>query len=144
MLNFVNISGGVLILIVVITTFILRNKKTVLDKKYFMRRWTKLQKLCSSKKTWYQAVIEADNLLDEALKKRHFHGKTTGERLVSAQHFFTSNDAVWLSHKLKNKITDHNYRELSRKDTLEALAAFRLALKDLGALGPDKKGKKNA
>src|ERR1044072_8295612 len=52
------------------------------NQSYYMEKWVALQKHCVSRKTWPLAIIEADNLLDEALKSKGFKGKTTGERLV--------------------------------------------------------------
>lgn len=97
-------------------------------------RWQAVQKLCSNKKEWYLAIIEADRLLDDVLKRRHYKGKTTGERLVSAQHDFTNNESLWFGHKLYNRINDDKLVKLRKQDTLEALGGFRQALKDLGAL----------
>lgn len=105
-----------------------------LKSKKFNQRWQALQKHCATRKTWPQAIIEADNLLCEALKKRGFKGKTTGERLVAAQHELTSNDKVWFGHKLRNRIADEDVRKLKKQDILEALSGFRQALRDLGAL----------
>lgn len=142
MYNAIDIASGSAIFVIAVVGIILGNRRHVpLDKKYFQRRWNRLQKLCSDKKLWYKAIVDADELLDEALIKSNFKGKTTGERLVSAQHYFSANDAVWFSHKLKNKITDDNLKKLSKKQTLEALGAVRLALSDLGALKEAKREK---
>lgn len=100
----------------------------------FQQRWQDLQRHCGSRKTWPEAIIEADNLLCEALKKRGYKGKTTGERLVAAQHELSANEEVWFGHKLRNKIVDTDVRKLKKQDILEALAGFRQALRDLGAL----------
>lgn len=97
-------------------------------------RWQAVQKYCSDKKTWHLAVTDADRLLDDVLKRRHYKGKTTGERLVSAQHDFTNNESLWFGHKLYNRIQDDGFKKLTKQDTLEALGGFRQALKDLGAL----------
>lgn len=111
-----------------------RRKK--LNQAYFTDRWKALQQHCASRKTWPQAIIEADNLLSDALKKSHFKGKTTGERLVAAQRSLTENEIVWHGHKLRNKIDQEglDVRTLKKKDMVIALAGFRQALRDLGAL----------
>ena len=97
-------------------------------------RWQTLQKHCADKKTWHLAITDADRLLDDVLKRRLYKGKTTGERLVSAQHDFSNNESLWFGHKLYNRIQDDDFKKLSKQDTLEALGGFRQALKDLGAL----------
>lgn len=80
------------------------------------------------------AVIDADKLLDDALKKRHFRGKTMGERLVSAQRSLSDNDAVWYAHKLRNRLVHEPDIKLKKKEAQTALTGFRQGLKDLGAL----------
>ena len=113
-----------------------RRKPRKLNPRHFDTRWQELQKLCANRKTWPQAIIEADNLLDEALKKSRFKGKTPGERLVSAQHHLSTNDLIWLGHKLRNHISQDevDVRTLKKKDVIDSLAGFRQALRDLGAL----------
>ncbi len=107
-------------------------KKLNVDK--FTIEWKTLQKNCATRKTWPVALLEADELLDRALKQRRFKGKTTGERLVAAQHQLTSNETVWLSHKYCQKIRNSDVRTLKKKEVVDALAGFRQALRDLGAL----------
>lgn len=144
MYSIINIGGGVLAIAVLVIVILFRGRGTSnikLNRRYFQAKWQRLQKLCSDKKTWYQAIVDADSLLDEALKQRHFKGKTTGERLVSAQHYISANDELWLSHKLKNKITENHLHKIGKKETIEALAAFRSALIDIGALKAEKKTK---
>lgn len=111
-------------------------RKKKLNQAKFTEQWQELQKLCSSRKTWPQAILEADKLVDEALKKRRYKGHTTGERLVAAQHELTSNDKIWFGHKLRNKLEQDNVdvRTLKKQDMLDALGGFRQALRDLGAL----------
>jgi hypothetical protein len=103
---------------------------------YFTESWQDLQGYCSSRKTWPKAITEADKLLDKALKQRNFKGKTTGERLVSAQKQLSFNEAVWFSHKFSKKIIEDqiDVRKLKKKDVVMALAGFREALRDLGVL----------
>ena len=105
--------------------------------KRYTRRWKELQKHCATRKSWPKAIIEADKLMDDALKARHFKGKTTGERLVAAQHTLSDNEVVWFSHKLRKSIDGVDVRKLKKQDIVEALAGFRQALKDLGALKND-------
>ncbi len=104
-----------------------------LNTEHYTERWRELQKHCKTRKTWPLAVIDADNLLNEVLKQLHFKGKTTGERLVAAQHKLSANEAVWFGHKLRNRIVHEDVRKLKKQDIVSALSGFRQALKDLGA-----------
>ena len=105
-----------------------------LDTAKFKQRWQEVQKLCRGSKTWPLAVINADKLLDEALKKQRCKGKTMGERLVTAQRRLSNNDSVWFGHKLRNRVVHEDLTKLRQTDVQIALRGFRQALKDLGAL----------
>lgn len=100
----------------------------------FQTKWRELQQLCGKSEGWSEAVVLADKLLDEALKKRNIKGKTMGERMVKAQRTFTDNDGVWFAHKLRNKIDSDPSMKLKESDVKTALIAFRQALKDIGVL----------
>jgi hypothetical protein len=127
------IGIGVLILISLASS-LKRRRGSSLNPDEFMSRWKELQKYCAQRKTWPLAIVEADNLLDDALKKRHYKGKTMGERLVSAQRTLSDNESVWFGHKLRNRIVHEDVRKLRKQDVLEGLNGFRQALRDLGAL----------
>lgn len=128
-----------LVLIVILTilfVFVRRlNSKKLKNDKVF-ERWIRLQKNCSTRKTWPTAIIEADQLLADVLRCKGYKGKTTGERLVAAQHDISSNDSVWFGHKLSKEIGGKDVRTIKKQDVLGALAGIRQALKDLGALKP--------
>lgn len=122
----------VLLILVIGASFLQRRPK--IKRPYFEKRWKELQTLCGSNNTWPLAIINADKLLDEALKKRRFKGKTMGERLVAAQRALSDNDGVWFGHKLRNRLVHEDSVKLKEKDVRQALLGFRRALKDLGAL----------
>ena len=135
MKNIIELGVSVfLIIILMILASLAQRRPRTLKTEYFAERWDELQKLCRDKTTWPLSVINADKLLDEALKKRHFKGKTMGERLVSAQRILTNNDAVWFGHKLRNRLVHEESVKLKQSDVKQALVGFRQALKDLGAL----------
>ncbi|MDB5182850.1 MAG: hypothetical protein JWO47_634 [Candidatus Saccharibacteria bacterium] len=117
-----------------LVTFFLKRPKKDLDRQHFRKQWKELQKQCAKAETWALAVIQADSLLDEALKKKRFKGKTMGERLVSAQRSLTNNDGVWFGHKLRNQLVHQTDVALREKDIRHALIGIGQALKDLGAL----------
>lgn len=100
----------------------------------FAEKWRELQSFCKDKATWPEAIIAADKLLDRALRKRKFKGKSMGERLVSAQRIFTNNDTVWFAHNLYKKLNAEKDAKVKEADVKSALVGFRQALRDLGAL----------
>lgn len=105
-----------------------------LDHQYFQQKWGELLARVKTPEGMVLAVIDADKLLDEALKRHHFRGKTMGERLVAAQRSISDNDAVWYAHKLRNRLVHEPNVRLKKKEAQAALSGFRMGLKDLGAL----------
>jgi hypothetical protein len=111
-----------------------KRKPRTLNQAYFQQKWQETQSLCGKQEMWPLAVINADTLVDEALKKRKYKGKTMGERLMAAQHEIKENDQAWFAHKLRNKLVHEEVKKLKKKDVMDALLGFRAVLKDLGAL----------
>jgi hypothetical protein len=105
-----------------------------LEKGPFREAWRGIIEKAANESTFALAVINADKLLDSALKKRNFKGETMGERLVSAKNTLSRRQRVWEAHKLRNRLVHDEAVRLDRKKTLEALKGYESALKDLGAL----------
>jgi len=131
------IAGGAVIVMTVVVVamkMMIRRAPLRLKKSKFRREWKQLQAFCKDKTTWPDALQRADKLLDKALIKRGFKGKSTGERIVAAQRTFSDNDMLWFAHKLSRKTEENPKLKLSEKDVKEALLSFAQALKDLNAL----------
>ncbi len=123
-----------LIVVSAVSFFIFKKKPQKLKVEDYVAKWKRLQSFCRDKATWSLAIIDADKLLDSALKKRRFGGRSMGERLVSAQHSLTNNDGIWFAHNLCKKIITDSDTRLKEVDVKAALVAYRQALKDIGAL----------
>lgn len=136
-MKFVAIALAVLVILVV--GLVLWRRRRPIQTDRYQQKWHELQQLCRDKAAWPKAVLDADRLLDEALRKRRFGGKTMGERMVKAQRTFTDNDGAWFGHKLRNKIEADPEMKLKEADVKDALIGIRQALKDLGALPQNKK-----
>jgi hypothetical protein len=128
------VAAGVVFVLLLVVAWRFRRRPKKLDIEYCKTRWQEAQKLCAKEETWPLAIINADKLLEEVLKKRKYKGKTMGEKLVSAQHDIGDNDLVWFAHKLRNKLVQDEIKKLKKKYVMEALIGFRESLKDLGAL----------
>lgn len=124
----------ILLILVFGTSYLLRRKPKSLNQAYYQERWKKLQGMLKDKETWPLAIIDADKLLDDALKRSRYKGKTMGERLVSAQRQITNNDGTWYGHKLRNRLVHESDVKLREREVKDALIGIRSALKDLGAL----------
>lgn len=127
------LAGGIFVALVILA-LVYRKIPKKLRPERFGDKWKELQAFCRDKATWSDAILEADRLLDEALKRRKFKGKSMGERMVSAQRYFTNNDDLWFAHNLCKKLKADGEMKLKEADVKDALVGFRQGLRDLGAL----------
>ncbi len=111
----------------------LNRQKIGLDHAYYAKSWDEIVKDKNSG-SMQMAIMEADKLVDHAMKSRGIRGETMGERLKSAKGMFRNNDDVWRSHKLRNRLAHEHGTKLNIFVTEQALKGFKSALKDLGAL----------
>jgi hypothetical protein len=84
--------------------------------------------------SYHLSVMNADKLLDKALVERGFAGKNTGERMKDAVKSFSDRNGIWQAHKLRNIIAHEQDAYVTYEQARYALASFRQALKDLGAI----------
>jgi hypothetical protein len=84
--------------------------------------------------SFHLCVLNADKLLDQALRERGIKGETMGERMKTIKDTWTNANAVWTAHKLRNQIAHESDVQVSYDDARRALASFKQALKDVGAI----------
>lgn len=132
------VMAGVIALFIGIVSLmvllVVRQRRKPLNVEKYTIRWKEAQKKCAKKETWPLAIIDTDKLLDDVLKAKHYKGKSTGERLMTAQHDLTDNDWVWCAHKLRNQLVHEDGVQLTQNKVREALMGYRQALRDLGAI----------
>ena len=106
------------------------------DVEDYQTRFLKIENSLSreNKLSYNVAVIEADKLLDRALMELGIPGKTMGERLKASSGRFSQLNSVWYAHKQRNQIAQEQDFNLEYNQAKHALASFRQALKDLGAI----------
>lgn len=84
--------------------------------------------------SYHMAILNADKLVDEALRDRGFRGETMGERMKNAAQIFSDRNGIWTAHKLRNQIAHEVDVHISYEQARHALINFKRALKDLGAI----------
>jgi len=110
-------------------------RRSHLDKKYYQKQWQEITSSVSTDSSTQQfAILQADKLLDRALKEKGYSGATMAERMKKANNAFSQRDAVWLAHKLRNRIAHEDNVRINPVWTEKALRSFQRGLKDLGAL----------
>ncbi|HRQ87118.1 MAG TPA: hypothetical protein PLY16_03325 [Candidatus Saccharibacteria bacterium] len=127
--------AGILIagaLLYIIISFAKRPSK--LDVEKYRGQWLKIEKAFNKDdaNTYSIAVLNADSLLDKALKDKGIAGTTMGERMKQAS--WSNADSVWAAHKLRNKIAHEHDTKVEYRHARMALNSFKQALKDLGAI----------
>lgn len=102
----------------------------------YRSKWLAIEQSLSkgSLQTAPLAIINADKLVDAALRERGVGGNTMGERMKTAESLWSRSDALWDAHKLRNRIVHETDASVSYDQARRALAAYKRALKDLGAI----------
>lgn len=127
------------VLVVAIVAFAglgqLNKKHSGLDHRFYLEQWAKIEGFkANGAAGMHLAIMEADKLLDHALKARGFAGETMGDRLKSANKAFMNTQAIWDAHKLRNRLAHEQNVQVSGMAADNALRALKAGLKDLGAM----------
>lgn len=126
------VVAGLLVAVIMIT----KKSAPGLDLAVYRSRWLKIEQVLSRDEpsSYLLAILEADKLLDQALRDRGIAGQTMGERMKAAQATWSNANAVWGAHKVRNRIAHESGFQVSYDETRRALGGFRQGLKDLGAI----------
>lgn len=120
---------------VAIIVALTRKGPTSLNKQEYQAKWLRIeQSVTKEESSWHLAIMNADKLLDHALRARGFKGQTMGERMKSAKDTFSNRNAIWTAHKLRNQIAHEPDVRISAPQMKQALKSFKAALRDMGAL----------
>jgi len=113
-----------------------KNGKKYLNVDYYRSKWLSVEKQLKSDEpsSFHLVVLNADKLLDQALKERGFKGQNMGERLRSSGDSLSNRNAVWAAHKLRNQVAHESDVRVSYDNARVALDSFKQALKDIGAI----------
>lgn len=129
---------GVLILAIVLIVYISFKGKVApeLKREKYQAQWLEIENSISRNNlpACQMAIMNADKLLDCALKARRYAGETMGERMKSAKDTWKNANNVWTAHKVRNKLAHEAGASVSYELTLQTLSAYKQALKDVGAI----------
>jgi len=126
------VAVGLIIIIILAVIIFLYSRKP--HSRRFRKKWTRIKSKLPKEDQWVEALVEADNLLDAALRKKNYTGKTVGEKLVKAEKIFTDKDEVWFGHKLSKKAQEKPDFKIKKADMKRALLGLQKGLKDLDVL----------
>lgn len=106
-------------------------------KKKIVKKWDNIEKKLESRRETDRklAIIEADNLFDDLLKKIGYRGKDMGERLKQIDVSKIANiDEIWQAHKVRNNIVHSPDYKLKRSEAEKAIGAYGKAFEELEVL----------
>lgn len=99
--------------------------------------WDQIKKLGQSESSsdWNMAVIRADALLDDTLRRKGYDGETIKERLdIVDPSILKSIDRVWSAHRLRNMIAHDPEEQHTRETITHALNSYEQAFRELGMI----------
>jgi len=126
------IVGGLLFVFVSIA----KNSPKALDVEKYRSRWLSIETALSrdNASSHILCVLNADKLLDQALRDRGIAGKTMAERMKSCQGKWTNGNGLWAAHKVRNRLAHETDAVIDYDRAKQALVAYKQGLKDLGAI----------
>ena len=133
---FLLIAIAIVGIMVFVAVSITSKKRYSFDKEEYQTAWLKIENSLTkdNKQSYNAVVIDADKLLDKALNEMGLPGKTMGERMKRAGGYFSQVNSVWYAHKIRNQIAHEHGFSVDYNQAKHALANFKQALKDLGAV----------
>ncbi len=112
-----------------------RPEMTGLTREQVAERWKMIRDMSQQNSMGAKlAVMEADSLVDSALKSLSMPGQTMGERLKFAGYKYPALQKVWWAHKLRNQLAHEATFQLATSQAKQALDEFERALKTLNVL----------
>jgi hypothetical protein len=107
-----------------------------MDRGVIQARWDEIERMASAggEMNLKMAVMEADKLLDYALKAMAIPGTTLGERLKFAAYKHPNIRNVWNAHRLRNQLAHEASYYLDPGFARKALRDFKDALRLLNVL----------
>lgn len=126
------IFGGLLFVVISLT----KNNPRNLDQDKFRSRWMEIESQLKRNEShsYTVCILNADKLLDQALRDRGLPGKTMAERMKQHQGKWTNGNGVWAAHKLRNRLAHETDARVDYERARQALIAYKQGLKDVGAI----------
>lgn len=126
------IFGGLLFAVISMA----KNSPRTLDVDKYRSRWLNIETMLKRDDDHSHTicVLEADKLLDQALREKGLSGKTMAERMKQCQGKWTNGNGVWAAHKLRNRLAHETDVRIDYERARQALVAYKQGLKDVGAI----------
>ena len=126
------IFGGLLFVVISMA----KNSPRTLDQDKYRSRWMAVESRLKrdDENSYTVCILDADKLLDQALRDRGLAGKTMADRMKQCQGKWTNGNGVWAAHKLRNRLAHEADARVDFDRARQALIAYKQGLKDVGAI----------
>ena len=107
-----------------------------LDVEKYRVRWLDIEQsvVKDQDQSFQLAILNADKLVDQALRDKGYRGQTMAERLKATRGQLSHREELWSAHKLRNRIAHESDVRVIYNQTRRALNAYKHTLRDLGAI----------
>lgn len=100
-------------------------------------RWGEISRHMESPKEaeWRFAIVEADKMVDEVLKRAGYPGSTLGERLTNMQPGqLETLEGLWFAHKVRNRVAHDMDYFLRYTEAKQVIRFFEATLREFRAI----------
>ncbi len=133
---------GIAVVVIVFIYFMWRLKRLMtrpetvgFTREELAKRWVMVRQMGAQNVMGAKvAVMEADTLLDSALKSLMMPGNTLGERLKTACYKYPKLRDVWWAHKVRNQLAHESSFQLTTREAKQALDEYEKAFKTLNLM----------
>lgn len=134
--GFILFFATILIVAVAVLIFMARSRGNALNVDKYRSEWLRIERslIRDNEPSYHMAILNADKLLDRALRESGYKGKTMGERMKSASKTWSNANTVWTAHKLRNQIAHETNVTVQYDTARRTLGAFKQGLKDVEAI----------
>ncbi|MBR3180470.1 hypothetical protein IKF63_00080 [Candidatus Saccharibacteria bacterium] len=137
--SFITLFGSILVvgILIFIAILLTSHKSYTFDKIEYQTDFLAIENSLKKENptSYNMSIVEADKLLDKAMHEMGIPGRTMGDRLKKCgKEKFSKLNSVWHVHKLRNQIAHEPRFSVEYLEAKRALAIYRQALKDLGAI----------
>jgi len=109
----------------------------VTRKSKLRKKWMKIRERMAigTQEGWKIAIIEADEVIDDLLKRMGYSGENMGERLANMTSQQVENiEELKKAHEMKNRIIHEENLELTKEQVEETMGHFENFLRSFGVL----------
>jgi hypothetical protein len=130
------VIAAALAAMIIFAIILTRRRRSGLNVEKYRSDWLKIDNSLdnSNPMTYQMAILNADKLLDRALKDIGVPGGTMGDRLKISSGRFSDINQVWTVHKLRNRIAHETDIKINLIVAKKAMYTYKKSLKELGAI----------